>query len=65
MLRWQPTNYYQKIKRDLASDPLLPSLQSYDPPDAILTILREQIPLSSSHNVDDGLTKWVMTLSRL
>ena len=53
-------SYKRKTKRDLASHPLLPSLQSCDSPEAILTVLREQIPvLSQSQNADDGLTKWV------
>jgi hypothetical protein len=52
--------YKRKTKKDLASHPLLPSLQSCDSPEAILTVLREQIPaFSQSQNGDDGLTKWV------
>jgi hypothetical protein len=52
--------YKQKTKTDLASHPLLPSLQSCDSPEAVLTVLRDQIPaFSQSHNGDDGLTKWV------
>jgi hypothetical protein len=52
--------YKRKTKKDLASHPLLPSLQSCDSPDAILTVLREQIPaLGQSQSGDDGLTKWV------
>jgi len=53
-------SYKRKTKKDLASHPLLPSLQSCDSPEAILTVLREQIPASDlSQNHDDGLTKWV------
>jgi hypothetical protein len=53
--------YKHKTKKDLASHPLLPSLQSCDSPEAVLTVLREQIPaLSKSNNGDDGLTKWVI-----
>jgi hypothetical protein len=53
-------SYKRKTKKDLASHPLLPSLQSCDSPEAILTVLREQIPtFSQSQNGDDGLTKWV------
>ena len=53
-------SYKRKTKRDLASHPVLPSLQSCDSPEAILTVLREQIPaLSQSQNADDSLTKWV------
>ena len=52
--------YKRKTKNDLASHPLLPSLQSCDSPEAILTVLREQIPaFSQSQNGDDRLTKWV------
>ena len=52
--------YKRKTKNDLASHPLLPSLQSCDSPEAILTVLREQIPaFSQSQNDDDRLTKWV------
>ena len=53
-------SYHRKTKKDLASHPLLPNLQSCDSPDAILTVLREQIPaFDQSHNGDDRLTKWV------
>jgi hypothetical protein len=53
-------SYKRKTKKDLASHPLLPSLQSCNSPEAILTALREQIPASDlSQNHDDGLTKWV------
>jgi hypothetical protein len=52
--------YKRKTKKDLASHPLLPILQSCNSPEAILTVLREQIPVfSQSQNGDDGLTKWV------
>jgi hypothetical protein len=52
--------YKRKTKEDLASHPLLPSLQSCDSPDAILAVLRQQIPVfSQSQSGDDGLTKWV------
>ena len=52
--------YERKTKKDLASHPLLPSFQSCDSPEAILTALREQIPaFGQSQNGDDGLTKWV------
>jgi hypothetical protein len=53
-------SYKRKTKKDLASHPLLPSLQSCDSSEAILTVLREQVPASDlSKNHDDGLTKWV------
>jgi hypothetical protein len=52
--------YKRKTKKDLASHPLLPTLQSCDSPEAILTVLRDQIPsFSQSQSGDDGLTKWV------
>ena len=52
--------YKRKTKEDLASHPLLLSLQSCDSPDAILAVLRQQIPaFSRSQSGDDGLTKWV------
>jgi hypothetical protein len=52
--------YKRKTKKDLASHPLLPSLESCDSPEAILAVLREQIPgFSASQDEDDGLTKWV------
>jgi hypothetical protein len=53
-------SYKRKTKKDLTSHPLLPTLQSCDSPEAILTVLREQIPaFNQSQNGDDGLTKWV------
>jgi hypothetical protein len=52
--------YKRKTKNDLASHPLLPRLQSCDSPEAILNVLREQIPVSGQSQIgDDGLTKWV------
>jgi len=53
-------SYKRKTKNDLASHPLLPSLQSCNSPEAVLTVLREQVPaFRQSQNSDDGLTKWV------
>jgi hypothetical protein len=53
--------YKRKTKRDLASHPLLPKLESCNSPDAILTVLRREIPtFSESENGDNSLTKWVM-----
>jgi hypothetical protein len=53
-------SYKRKTKEDLLSHPLFTSLQSCNSPEAILSILREQVPLSSqSQNRDEGLTKWV------
>jgi hypothetical protein len=53
-------SYKRKTKRDLVSHPLLPKLQSCLSPEAVLAVLREQVPtFSESQNCDDGLTKWV------
>ena len=53
-------SYKRKTKNDLASHPLLPSLQSCESPAAVLTVLRDQVPVfSQSQNGDDRLTKWV------
>jgi hypothetical protein len=55
---WNLTNV--KPKKDLTSHPLLPTLQSCDSPEAILTALREQVPaFNQTQNGDDRLTKWV------
>jgi hypothetical protein len=52
--------YKHKTKKDLTSHPLLPNLQSCESPEAVLIVLREQIPaFTQSQNGDDGLTKWV------
>lgn len=39
--------YKRRTSQDLVSHPLLPRLQSCDTPDAIITLLREQIPAST------------------
>ena len=53
-------SYKRKTKKDLASHPLLPRLQSCNSPDAITTLLREQVSASTRSQGDhDGLTKWV------
>jgi hypothetical protein len=52
--------YNRKTKQDLANHPLLPSFQSCNSPEAILTVLREQTPeFNQSQNGDDRLTNWV------
>jgi hypothetical protein len=52
--------YKRNTKQDLANHPLLPRLQSCHSPEAILTVLREQIlEFNQSQNSDDPLTKWV------
>ena len=54
-------SYKHKTKKDLASHPLLSSLQSCGSPEAVLTVLRDQIPVFNQfQNRDDGLTKWVI-----
>jgi hypothetical protein len=53
-------SYKRKTKKDLASHPLLSSLQSCNSPEAVITFLREQIPaFNQSENRDDRFTKWV------
>jgi hypothetical protein len=51
-------SYKRKTKKDLASDPLLPSLQSCGSPEAILSVFRERIP--AFDKTEDGFTKWVI-----
>ena len=52
--------YKHKTKKDLAAHPLLPRLESCHSPEAILAVLRGQIPgFSESQDADDRLTKWV------
>ena len=59
-------SYKRKTKQDLISHPLLPTLQSCDSPEAILTVLRNQIPtFDQPQNGDDGLTKWVTPIVKV
>ncbi len=54
--------YKRQTKKDLASHPLLPSLQSCSSPEEVLTALRERIPAfgrSQNDNDERSLTKWV------
>ena len=53
--------YKRKTKKDLASHPLLPNLQSCESPEAVLAVLREQVPGASNQSRDgeDWLTKWI------
>lgn len=51
-------SYQRKTKKDLASDPLLPTLQFCDSPEAILSVFRERIP--AFDRTEDALTKWVI-----
>src|SRR5260370_42674415 len=53
-------SYKRKTKQDLPSHPLFMNLQSCNSPEAVLTVLREQVPaFNQSQNGDEGLTKWV------
>lgn len=55
--------YKNKTKKDLRSHPLLPKLQACNSPDAVLTVLREQISaFDQSHSTggtNDRLTNWL------
>ena len=51
-------SYRHKTKKDLASDPLLPRLQSCNSPEAILSVFREGIP--GFDKTEDRFTKWVV-----
>jgi hypothetical protein len=50
-------SYRRKTKKDLASHPLLPRFQSCNSPEAILSVLQEQI--TALDKTKDGFTKWV------
>ena len=52
--------YKKKTNKDLRSHPLLAKLQNCDSPDAILNVLREQIPgFDQSRSTDDRFTNWL------
>jgi len=55
--------YWKKTKKDLRSHPLLPKLQVCNSSDAVLTVLREQIPtFDQSHSTsgtNEKLTNWL------
>ena len=54
--------YKNKTKEELRSHPLLPKLQVCNSPDAVLTVLREQISAfdqSHSSSTNDKLTSWL------
>jgi hypothetical protein len=52
--------YKKKTKKDLYSHPLLDKLQNCDSPDAVLSILYEQIPgFDQSRGSDDKLSGWL------
>jgi hypothetical protein len=50
-------SYRRKTKKDLASHPLLASLQDCHSPDDVLSFMRERIP---SQNSDNKISKWVI-----
>src|SRR5258707_3824524 len=53
-------SYKRKTKQDLPGHPLFINLQSCNSPEAVLTVLREQVPaFNQSQNGDEGLTKWI------
>ena len=55
--------YKKKTNKELRSHPLLPKLQACNSPDAVLTVLREQIlTFDQSHSTsgtNDKLTNWL------
>ena len=55
--------YKKKTNKDLRSHPLLTQLQTCNSPDAVLTLLREQMPvIDQSHRTsgtNDKLTNWL------
>ena len=52
--------YEKKTKKDLRSHPLLSKLETCDSPDAVLSVLREQIPgFDQSRSTDERLTRWL------
>jgi len=52
--------YRKKTKKDLRSHPLLDKLQNCDSPDAVLSILYDQIlGFDKSRGTDDKLTRWL------
>ena len=55
--------YKKKTKKDLRSHPLFSQLQTCNSPDAVLTLLRDQMlvtdPSRSPSSDDDGLIKWL------
>ena len=52
--------YKTKTGKDLKSDPLFHTLETCNSPDAVLTLLRQQIPgVGQSVNSDERLTNWL------
>ena len=55
------TTYKKKTGRDITSHPLATELQSCDSPDAILAVLRSQIPTpDQSQNGDETFSKYLI-----
>ena len=53
--------YKEMTGKDITSHPLAIEIQSCQSPDAILAVLRQQIPLSSrSQSTDERFTKWLI-----
>jgi hypothetical protein len=54
--------YKKRTGNDLTSNPLLPRLEGCNSPDAVIAVLREQIPgfdQSRSDNGSERLSKWL------
>jgi hypothetical protein len=55
-------SYKKRTGKDLTSNPLLPKLETCNSPDAIIALLREQIPgfdQSRSDNDSEKLSNWL------
>jgi hypothetical protein len=55
-------SYKRRTGNDLTSNPLLPRLESCNSPDAVITLLREQVPgfdQSRSDNDSERLSNWL------
>jgi hypothetical protein len=51
--------YRKKTGEDISSHPLLAKLESCRSPDAVLTVLREQLPSNQPSSSKDQFTKWL------
>jgi hypothetical protein len=53
--------YKTRTRQHLSSHPLISSLQACDSPDAVLTVLRDQIPaFRQSQSGDETFSKWLV-----
>ena len=55
-------SYKKRTGKDLTSNPLLPRLETCNSPDAVIALLREQIPgfdQSQSDNDSESLSNWL------